>query len=136
MTFNEARSLILGVFKDAWDITGYPAVYSDVAAILPDANETWARAVLRHAEGGQASLGGEFGSKRWRRSGTLFVQIFSPIGDALVTGYNNAQIIVNAFQKSNHPEIWFRDVRINEVGSDGAFQQINVLVTFFYDDIG
>ena len=135
MTFDEARDIILGVFKAAWDPTGFPAVWTDLPGSAPTSETVWARATIRHATGAQASLAGENGARRWARTGTVYIQVFAPVGDGSKAGYEAAQIVVNAFQASRHENVWFRDVRMNEVGTSGAFEQLNVLATFSYDDV-
>jgi len=135
MTFDEARDIILGVFKAAWDPTGFPAVWTDLPGSAPTSETVWARATIRHATGAQASLAGENGARRWARTGTVYIQVFAPVGDGSKAGYEAAQIVVNAFQASRHENVWFRDVRMNELGTSGAFEQLNVLATFSYDDV-
>jgi len=135
MTFLEARDVMFSVFKTVWDNLGYTAVWTDVPATPPDSETVWARAVIRHAEGGQGSLAGAYGAQRWERIGTLHIQIFAPIGDGNNAGYSAAQSVVDAYQNFKHDCLWFRSVRLNEVGSDGAFEQFNVLATFIYDDV-
>lgn len=135
MTFDEARDIILKVFKDAWDPTGFPVTWTDVPGSAPTSETVWARATIRHATGAQASLAGENGARRWARTGTVYIQVFAPVGDGSKAGYEAAQIVVNAFQASRHENVWFRDVRMNEVGTSGAFEQLNVLATFSYDDV-
>lgn len=136
LTFREARNEILKVFKDVWDATGYPAVYTDVPDTVTPSNCVWARVTLRHGEGGQASLTGpENGEQRWYNDGVVFVQIFAPVGDGSSLAYDAAQLVVNAFRDANGSEVWFRKTRINEVGTSGAFEQINVVSDFSYDQI-
>jgi hypothetical protein len=135
MTFDEARDIILGFFKAAWDPTGFPAVYTDVPGSVPTSETVWARATIRHATGNQGSLAGDQATRRWNRTGTVFIQVFAPVGDGSKAGYDAAQLVVNAFQAARHPNVWFRDVRMNEAGTSGAFEQLNVLATFSYDDV-
>lgn len=135
MTFDEARDIILGVFKAAWDPTGFPAVWADVPGSASTSETVWARATIRHATGRQASLAGADGARRWSRTGTVYIQVFAPVGDGSKAGYEAAQIVVNAFQASRHSNVWFKDVRMNEAGTSGAFEQLNVLATFSYDDV-
>jgi hypothetical protein len=135
MTFDEARDIIFAIVKKAWDETGFPMEYSDISGKVPDNETVWARSSIRHATGNQASLSGDGDVRRWNRTGTLFVQVYAPIGDGYNAGYTASQIVVNALQKSRHPELWFRDVRMNEIGESGAFEQFNVLATFDYDDV-
>lgn len=135
MTFQEAVDRILTVFKQAWDPTGYPAIYTDVGGAPPGHKTVWARAVVRHALGGQASLMGDDNVRRWERTGTVFVQVFAPIGAGSTSAYAAAQVVADAYQSARDPDVWFRNVRINEAGGQGAFQQINVLADFTYDDV-
>lgn len=132
MTPNEARDIILGIFKDVWDPR--PAIYDDVGGKIPTSEGAWARATIRHANGNQASLGG-IGSRRFREEGTVIVQVFAPVGDGSTACYEAARLVQNAFRDARDPVVWFRDVRMNEIGSSGSFEQINVLATFSYDDV-
>lgn len=134
MTFEEARDEMFATFLNAWKGKGFPVVWTDVPADVPSSETVWARVVLRHANGGQGSLSGDTGVKRWRREGTLFVQVFSPIGDGSSAGYNAAQTVVHAFQAARDC-VWYRNIRMNEIGANGAFEQINVLVDFTYDEV-
>lgn len=131
MTFNEARDLILAPFQTAWGSEG-PVQWDDVAAAPTDGN--WARATIKHSDGGAESLADESGTKRFERIGTLYVQIFTPVGLGMVTGYDLAQRVVNQYQ-STRSNVWFRRVRMREGAKDGAFRQTTVLVDFSYDDV-
>lgn len=140
-TINEARDHMLKVFKDAWDTTGFPAVYPgkaedpDNGGDTPSAN-VWARATIRHADGFQSSLTGPLEElKRHSRIGVVIIQIFGKVGDGSTAAYDAAQIVANAFEKSRGIPVWFRRVRINEIGTRGPYDQINVLADFTYDDV-
>lgn len=133
MTFEEASDVILAVFKTAWDPLGYPAVYEGISSEVPSAQTIWARPTIRHAIGFAASLRGCDGTKRNAQEGTVFIQVFAPVGSGIVTAYNAAQYVWNAYVDSNHPNVWFRNVRINEMGRDGAFQEVQVHADFTYD---
>lgn len=135
MTPERAQDIILGVFKTAWDTTGFPAVYTDVPGEKPTSETVWARATIRHATGRQTSLAGDVGTRRFTDKGTVFVQVFAPVGDGSTACYAAARLVQNAFRDAKGLDVWFTDARMNEVGSDGAFEQINVLATFSYDDV-
>jgi hypothetical protein len=133
MTADEARDEMLAVFKAAWDTTTAAGnvTYSDKPANVP--NAAWARVTVRHANGRQSSLAGAMGPKRYTQTGTLWVQVFAPVGDGMVTAYALAQTVVNAYRTARGT-VWYRNPRMQEVGSSGAFEQINVLTDFTYDD--
>jgi len=132
MTPDQARDIILGVFKAAWDPR--PAVYDDVPGTIPTGEIVWARATIRHATASQ-TLAGEVGTRRFTEEGTVIVQVFAPVGDGSTACYAAAREVQNAFRDARNSDVWFRDVRMNEVGTEGAFVQINVLATFSYDDV-
>jgi hypothetical protein len=133
MTPEEAEDIILGIFKTAWDPN--PAVYDDVPGNKPAGDVIWARATVKHATGRQSSLGNAGGKRRYTFEGTVTVQVFSPVGDGSTAGLDAAKVVLNAYEDARNPDVWFRDARLNEVGSSGAFDQINVLATFSYDDV-
>jgi len=129
----EARDIIFGFFKDVWDPR--EAVYGDIPGKIPPSESTWARVSIKHVIGGQSSLSGESGTRRFTNQGTVFFQIFAPVGDGSTACYTAAQEVLDAFREAQHPDVWFRDAKLVEVGADGAFNQINVSVTFSYDDV-
>lgn len=134
MTPVEARDEMLANFFAAWKELNYPVVWTDVPGDVPNAKTVWARVVIRHANGGQGSLSNEHGKKRWFKDGTIFIQIFSPVGDGSVAGYLAADAVMDAY-KTARDCVWYRNIRMQELGSDGAFEQINVLIDFSYDDV-
>lgn len=134
MTYDEARDEILAIFKRAWDTTGYPATYTDVPVENPGGNGVWARATIRHADGNQATLSNQSGERRYERVGVVFFQIFAPAGDGSKAGYDAAQIVSQAFEGVSSC-VWFRNVRLKELGSSGGLEQLQVSATFQYDHI-
>lgn len=140
-TPNQAKDQILKVFKDAWDVLGHPAVYSDTAnpadpgGSAPSAS-VWARATIRHVDGFQSSLTGPTeGKKRFTNVGTVFIQIFVSPGQGDTVAYDAAEVVASAYRNSRDIDVWFTRVRINEVGARGSFEQVNVLINFSYDSV-
>lgn len=134
-TFENAVNEILDVFHTAW--TPRPAAYPNVSFTPPaGSSDPWARVSLAHVTGNQATLSNPTGQKRWRRNGILTVQVFTPLGEGLSEGYSLAKVVADAYEGTATPsQVWFRNVRINEVGPDGEWFQTNVLVDFTYDEI-
>lgn len=136
MTFDEGRDYVLSVFKAAWDTQpSYAVTWNDVPAAPPGTDVIWARPTVRHATGRQSSLSGEIGLRKFQHTGTVFVQIFGPVGDGLKQVYSAANLVKNAYEDSRHENLWFRNVRLNEIGENGGFQQFNVLADFLYDEV-
>lgn len=135
-TFAEANDSILKLFKDAWDLTTWSVDYENVSGELPTGTDPWARVTLRHFGGRNSSLAGALGTQRFDRSGTLAVQIFVPTGEGLSEAFALAKIVADAYEgQSTTNGVWFRNVRVNEIGPDGDWFQVNVLVDFTYDEI-
>lgn len=133
MNPTQARDEILAKFKEAWDPTGVPVLYSDRAQDVPD-DGSWARVTVRHQAGEQATLSDGIGRRRFRHTGTVFVQIFTPFDDGMVESDELATIAKDAFEGEVTPgRVIFRRVRINEIGQDGQWFQTNVLAEFEYD---
>lgn len=143
-TFKEASDAMQSKFKTAWDASATNPDYVDYEnvpvangiTLPPDANISWARVTIRNVTGNQESFSRYTGQRRFRRAGVMTVQIFIPLGTGLSELYSLGKIVTDAFQSgSTTNQVWFRNVRLNEVGSDGEFYQGNVLIDFVYSEI-
>ncbi len=135
-TFAQANDEILSFFKTAWDTTGHPALYENVAGSPPTTQIPWARASLRFGPGENASLADPTGKQRFTRSGILTIQIFIPNGEGLSLGYTLSKIVADAFEgKATASHVWFRRVGTTPVGSSAEWYQFNVSIAFTYDEV-
>ena len=138
LTYNQAIDEILTVFKNAWPLSDTTVKYDDVAndSNPPPVDSPWARVILRHTTGRQATLANAQGQSRFRREGILTVSVFVKRGFGLPRSPDLATIVRDAFEgKSSPGGVWFRNVRIVEVGADGSWFIKNVVVEFTYDEI-
>lgn len=138
MNAQEAIDEINKVFNDAWLAAGYTAAsiaWDDLPATVPASEAVWARVSIQHATGSQSSLAGEQGVRRWDNRGIVIVQVFAPVGDAKKKVRQAAQVVVDAYREAKNLSVWFRNTRMNEIGAGGAFNQINVITEFQYDDL-
>lgn len=134
MTFEEATDEVLDLFKAAWDPTGYDAFYDDVRDQRDETKDPWSLVLVRHASGFQNTLGGK-GNRSFLRLGVLIVTIHTPSASGLSSGYQLAKVVADAYEGVSSPNgVWFRNVRINELGRDGSFYRINVLADFEYHE--
>lgn len=150
----DARAEIYALFQTAWLADalsdGVPVLYEGKKATVPTDAESgepvdapsWARVSLRHntdqTGGTQASAGGDAnGTRVYDREGVVSVQIFTTPGKGLRLADNLGSIAQKAFQgKTTSPGgIWFRHVRIVEVGASGDWYQTNVLAEFVYQEV-
>jgi len=134
LTYAQANDEVLAQLKAVWDPTGYKFFYEDIRDQKETDMSPWATVVVRHAAGQQDSLGGR-GNRSFLRLGVLIITINTPSGSGLSEAYALAKVVADAYEGASSPNgVWFRNVRINELGRDGTFYQTNVLVDFEYTE--
>ena len=139
-SLTQAQDEILGLFRTAWEAgppsQGVPVLYPDVAQDVPNAG-TWARVTLLLTGGGQATLSGATGTRVFRYTGTVVMQVFTPTGEGQVLSQQLAHIAKNAYEgKASTPGgVWFRDARYGANGQDGNWFRQDVLVDYVYDEV-
>lgn len=139
-TPTQARDEILAKFHETWDAdeasASVPVLYGDRSQSVPSEG-AWVRIIVRHAAGSQVTLSNEEGSRRFRYTGTVFVQVFTPHADGMVDSDDLATIAMRAFEGevTSPGRVIFRQVRLNEIGQEGQWFQTNVLADFEYDYI-
>lgn len=103
----------------------------------PTSNDIWLRASLQHVVGRQSSLAGVDGVRRWNRAGFISVQCFAPLARGSVQKATQLACVVrDALQgKQTASCVWFRNPRINEVGEDKDWFNVNATIDFDYDEL-
>ncbi len=139
-TLTQARDEMFKAFRDAWlaDATSnlLPVLYPDTDA-EPPTEGAWARVSIKHGPSRQATLSGESGQKRFRHTGFITVELYTPRGDGLVLNGQLSIIVKHAFEgvATSPGQVIFYRVRVNEVGPDGQWFHTNVLADFEYDEV-
>jgi hypothetical protein len=119
------------MFKSAWDPTSVKLYYWDVADDKPSEDE-WARITVQHSTGSNDGITNKF----FLREGIVTIQLFTNFGQGLSRNDILAKVAVDAFQgKSSPGGVWFRNVRMNEIGNDDKWFQTNILAEFQYDEV-
>lgn len=136
-----ARDAILTLFKTAIDANA-PAVtviYDDVKTEIPTgATDEWMRVQVEHLERTQPTVGNAVGLRRYRSSGLVTVQIFTPFGGGLTRADVLSDIVFDIFDgisTGSGDGITFRNVTMREIGQSGNWYQTNILVDFEYDTV-
>lgn len=132
MNYETARDAIYKVFADVWG--DLPIIWNDISSRVPDESGPWARVMLKHTFGRQGSLTCDVGTKKYNRAGIVLIQIFTPLGRGQTQGYGLASKVANAYEDAKL-DVWFRNTRIDEQGTSGNSDQINVLTDFLYDEV-
>jgi len=144
-TFDAARDEILGAFRTRWEadaaaIVGFvPDVFYDGVprTSAPSPDKPWADVTIRHTSGAQATLAQDTGKRRFEKTGIVTVGVFAPLGQnrGLEDGEKLAMVAKKAFEgKATAGGVWFRNVRISEVGQDGPWFAFQILAEMRYDE--
>ena len=145
-TFDEASDAMASQFWEAWkaatpDLNDGNVIqvrWPGVAEAEPPAgNVPWARFTINHFDSAQQTLAPS-PDRVFNRAGIITVQIFAPLNaeGGLLLLRQLCTIAKNAYEGiSTSNGIWFRNVRIQEVGATKNWYQHNVLAEFTYDEI-
>ena len=137
-TYSEARDAINALVTTAWSAVApsSPLLYDNLDSERPATPTFFGRVTVRFFDGRQASLGSVAGGRVFRREGLVYVQVFTPHGKGLTQANVVSEALVRAIENPGATgNIWFRDAHASEIGSDGAYYQINVVARFQYDRI-
>lgn len=131
MTPKEAVDDINGILRDL----GLNVHWEGVQRDRDQDDSAFVRFIIRHVGSEQKTMG-PVGSRKFERTGFAVAQIFNPIGKGLSDSYISATNVNDAYEGKTSPNgVWFRNVRINEIGKEGDFFQTNVVIEFTYDEI-
>lgn len=143
--YDDACDTILSIAKVAWDaeapdlngsvlpVLVYENIEKDLKPHPRDTSKPWARVVIRHAGGAAAALG----QHRFRRTGTVWGQIFVPFDDGLSPAKASAlaRILQKAYEVTGGSAVSFKDVTVAERGPDGTFYRVDCTAKFWWDEI-
>lgn len=136
-TYAEARDEMNAQVTEAWLDANptYPIFYDDRPGSKPNTELPWARVTVRHNRGDQETLSNPIGQRLFSRDGLVIVQIFTPVGAGLRKSDTLAKVVSDALEGKTTPSgVWFRNVRLREIGPDGSFFQTNVIGEFEYNE--
>tara|TARA_R110000851_G_scaffold16046_2_gene52521 strand:+ start:10842 stop:11258 length:417 start_codon:yes stop_codon:yes gene_type:complete len=134
LTYAEAAKDIGSLMLAVWTPTGHDIHWDDVRNQRNLSDDPWAVFVIRHASGTQDNLGG-IGNRNFVRTGTAIASIFTPSGNGLSESYALAKVVADAYEgQSSDNGVWFRNVRLQEIGRESQFYQTNVLIDFEYNE--
>lgn len=142
-TQTEARDAINGAIRTAWladAITdGIELQWDNVKADPPDVDANgnalpYARVTVRHFDSTQETLGGP-GLRKHQTEGAVTVQIFTAVGDGHTLADSIVPILKAALRNVRIGDLWFFDVRVNEIGQGSSpWSQQNLIAGFRYTE--
>ena len=139
-TATQARDAISETINDAWLASGVTSsialqwdnVKEDPVGEDADGNPLpWARVTVRTFTSTQETLGA-VGARKHQTEGQVAVQIFTPSGDGHSLPDTIVEVLKAALRNIRVGDLWFFDVRVNEIGTDGPYFNQNLLAGFRY----
>lgn len=135
LTYKQANDDILKMITNAWAVTGNKIYFESVQDDRQTDTLPFCKVWIRHASGGQRTLGGK-GARIFERRGFVRIEVYSRITNGLQESYQLAKVAGDAYEgRSSDNGVWFRRVRISEMGKDGIFNRVDVIVDFEYHEM-
>lgn len=129
-TLNEAGESIVARFDTALGATvEYTLSNDDFEPSTIDT--TWVRLTYKEVIGKIDSYGSE-GSRKYKRIGIIFAQIFTPLNIGSGAAEALGHTVRALFEGVKFGGVWGLDGTIRTVGRDGDWYQVNVAVNFEY----
>jgi hypothetical protein len=133
LTPDQADKAIVAAFFASWGTTT-PIAWDNVDFDAEALNVAWVRLSIQFSEGTIASLGAP-GTRNFRNTGVVFVQVFSPVGGGKSPNTVLATQARNIFRGVHLTGgLWFRNASITHVGPEGKWYQQNVTAEFIFDE--
>jgi hypothetical protein len=132
-TLVDAAEAIYQQFVPSWGATT-ELVLDNEKFDPPDETE-WVRLSIRHTASTQETLGPP-GERKFLRTGSAFVQVFTPVGTGTKLTRQLAEQARNTFEglQLTGTDIRFLDVIVREIGPDGTWYQTTVEAVFEYNE--
>lgn len=132
MTPQQALDEVGEKFKTEWGAE--TAVAWEDLDFDPAAVNEYVRFSMQHAAGDRADIAGDDTDPLFRRTGLVFVQVFTPKNSS--TDRSNA-LVAKAlrFLERYRGQVWMRNQSPIPVGREGRWRQVNVSAEFIYDSI-
>lgn len=135
-TLRQAHDQILGLLHAA--ALGIVVQYPDMPSPASRPPQgSWARVMVEDSDdAGSNTLVGSRGNRRYETNGILTVEIYALSGDGRREAQRLAEVVLRAYRgRKTTGGVWFRRERVRDVGPDGTWYHVNVIVEYQYDTI-
>lgn len=146
-TYSEADDAMRAIVDTVWAngvitaLVGYlPVLYMSgiEPATGPDVTKFWGRWSRQTVLEQQSSHRDGTNGRRFRNNGLVFVQVYGPMALATANAKCRtiSELVLNSMRgKETSNGVIFRNVRINELATDGKSYRYNVIAEYEYDEI-
>lgn len=115
---SDADKEMAELFRQAWEVTaGYTCDWPNMKVPEHEEDEIWARWALDYVAGRQSSLVTPDRTRKFTKTGLIYMTVFSPLGAGLASARDASQVALFAYEGKRTPsDVWFRNVRIDSEG--------------------
>lgn len=104
--------------------------------VIEKPNGIWARMSIKMTDASQVAMAGH-GANTHRHTGNVIVQVFDKVDEGYIPCMTVAQLVYSTFLSPLLSGlVTFQTPRVEHVGADGPYYQINVICPFWFDHIG
>lgn len=117
VNLSDADKEMAELFRVSWEVTaGYVCDWPNHKANSHEESDIWARWNLDYLSGNQRTMA-PTGSRKFLKTGLIYVNVFSPLGGGLTQARDASQIALFTYEGKRTPsDVWFRNVRIESEG--------------------
>ncbi len=100
----------------------------------PPATGPWLRMIVLWSDSQQQTLG-KTGNRRYDRRGTILFQVFDTAGNGVQVTDGIVQHIRDMFEGVRADGVVYLDAQRRRIGVDGRWDQTNVEVAFYHEEV-
>lgn len=135
MTITEARAAVYEEFQASWDVDDAVATFEGESFKPPSPpDDPWVRLSMQFAASNQETIG-PVGNRRFRRAGTIFVQVFVPRNAGMELADELCDKVKDIFEGETIGDVRCYASTPRVIGPDDAWIQVNVATSFEVDEV-
>lgn len=143
LTITQARDDVFKMLRDALQASSFSGIRikwedapADEVNAAPDGSGSvpaYLMVSMTHYSGGQTSLGPR---ARHERKGLLRVEIRTQVGSGMSVSDELSQLVLDTYEGHHSARgVWFRNCRLQEMGADGNWSRVDVMIDFTYTQV-
>lgn len=132
MTYEQARKEIQSHFATNFtELSSDRLAWDNVAFSIPKDDKPWIRVSVQNNISNYVSVGS---LRQIRREGVVSIQVFTVENTETLTASRIVDNIVDVFETHLANKVRFRSPNVQNIGISDGWYQVNIAVSFYFDD--
>lgn len=131
-TLLSAREAVYQRFVDNYTATDF-IFDNEIGSALDEGTASWVRLSVRELGPAEQTMG-PIGSRKFRRSGIIVAQVFTPIDIGVAALSTLCETVRTVFEGVRFSGVEALNSTIRDVGTDGKWRQANVEIDIAYTE--